>query len=284
MRLRGPPMSGRWPERIARIGFGAVVVPCFAGLALIAVLAREHPSPAQGRLPDLVLAAATLLFALIAAYGLDQLLAGLRPSRRRWFSGPERTLAGALRRMDGSRSVTVARLWGAPVRIHWSAIVGLLLIGGLLPGAWVGFLLVILTHELGHALLVRRFGHRIVGLSVHALGGECQWIGEPTPRHRALIAWGGVAGQAALLACAWGAAWAMPVLFTGWFGGPLWRALVQSNLAMAALNLLPVAPLDGAYAWRLLPLLNPSRPPPPRDAVDAVVQSALARAREGMER
>jgi Zn-dependent protease len=33
---------------------------------------------------------------------------------------------------------------------------------------------------------------------------------------------------------------------------PLGRALVQSNVAIAAFNLLPIPPLDGVEAWRLL--------------------------------
>lgn len=271
-----------WLERGARIAFGVVVVPLFAGLALLAALARFDPQPTRSALPDLVLAVVVVVPGLIAAYGLDQLLAGIRPSRRRWFRNLEERLVHALGNARGS--ATVARLWGAPLRVHWSALAGLLLLGGVQPGAWVGFLAVVLAHEFGHAVLVHRFGHRIVGLSLHALGGECSWTGQPTPLRRALIAWGGVAGQAVLLAVAWTAAHWMPALFTGWFGRPLGHALVESNLAMAALNLLPLAPLDGAEAWRVLSLARTAASAPPRDAVEAVVKTALERARRGRDR
>jgi hypothetical protein len=182
-------------ERIARVVFGIVVVPFFAGLSLILVQERSRMGEARPKNapPDVLLVAVILFFALIAAYGLDQLLAGVRPSRRRWFTNAEEKLGQTLDQTRGHGSVTVARVWGAPVCVHWSVVVGLTLVAGLQPGAWVGFLVVIVAHELGHAVLVRRFGQKVVGLSFHALGGECYWAGQPTAKRRALIAWGGVA-------------------------------------------------------------------------------------------
>src|SRR5439155_418778 len=125
---------------------------------------------------------------------------------------------------------------------------------------------------------------QVVGLSFHALGGECHWAGQPTAKRRALIAWGGVAGQAVLLAVAWSATRLLPAAFTGWFGDPLGRALVHSNMAMAAFNLLPIPPLDGVEAWRLL-LPRARRPgfTPSQDSVNEVVESALERARRRSE-
>src|SRR5437899_6179984 len=63
-------------ERIARVAFGIVVVPFFAGLSLILVQARSTMGEAQARPksapPDVLLVAVILFLALIAAYGLDQ--------------------------------------------------------------------------------------------------------------------------------------------------------------------------------------------------------------------
>lgn len=273
-----------WLERVARIAFGAVVAPFFAGLSLIILHGRATVGkvPPKNAPPDVLLVAVTLFLGFIAAYGLDQLLAGIQPSRRRWFTGAEQVLGERLDQTRGRGSLTIARAWGAPIRVHWSVVIGLYLVGGLRPGAWLGFLAVIFAHELGHAILVRRFGHQVVALSLHALGGECHWVGRPTPRHRTLIAWGGVAGQAALIGLAWGAMYLVPQVFSGWFGEPLGRALVQSNLVMAAFNLLPIPPLDGVEAWGLLfrrgrrAQLNPTA-----DRIDKLMKSALDRAGGG---
>lgn len=152
---------------------------------------------------------------------------------------------------------TVARLSGVPVRIHWSALLGALFFTGLrfAPGAWLGFVLVILAHELGHALVVLRTGQRLVAVDVHGLGGVCQWTGSATPIQRALIAWGGVAAQLVLALVALPLGWALgPQL--GAFGLDLFHALTISSLWLAALNLLPFGPFDGAEAWKLPGLLR----------------------------
>jgi Zn-dependent protease len=273
-------------ERIARVVFGVVVVPFFTGLSLILVQARSSMGevPPKNAPPDIVLIAVILFLGLIAAYGLDQLLAGIQPARRRWFTKAEERLGDSLDQNRGRGSVTLGYIWGAPVRVHWSMIVGLVLVGGLQPGAWLGFLIVIIAHELGHAVLVRFFGQRVVGLSFHALGGECYWTGQPKSWQRGLIAWGGVAGQSVVACVAWGVARLLPFVFTGWFGDALGRAVVDSNLAMAAFNLLPIPPLDGAEAWPLLmPRIQKSVSASPSDAVSKVVEDALGRARRRPE-
>ena len=67
----------------------------------------------------------------------------------------------------------IGRFGGAPVRIHWSAPIGAFAFCGFgfFPGAWAAFLLLILIHELGHAIMVRSFGLHVVSVDVHGLGG-----------------------------------------------------------------------------------------------------------------
>src|SRR5579859_4663516 len=95
----------------------------------------------------------------------------------------------------------LGRIRGAPIRIHWSVALGLLFFTGFRfePAAWLGFIALILMHELGHALMVLRYGLRVVAVDVHGFGGECRWEGTPTAWQRAAIAWGGVMGQAVVL-------------------------------------------------------------------------------------
>lgn len=161
--------------------------------------------------------------------------------------------------MFGS-SWKLGKIAGVPVRLHWSALLGALFFSGfrLAPGAWLGFFIVILIHELGHALVVRKTGQRVLGVEIHAFGGHCEWAGNPTPIGRAAIAWGGVWAQLGLFLVA------LPLALVlgdslGTFGAELFRALTISNLILAAINLVPIKPLDGAEAWKLVPLLRARR-------------------------
>jgi Zn-dependent protease len=147
----------------------------------------------------------------------------------------------------------IARIRGAPVRIHWSVVLGALFFTGMRfePAAWLAFLALVLIHELGHAAVVLACGRRVVGIEVLAFGGVCRWSGEATPMQRALIAWGGVLAQVVLYAATWGV-----VLATGGptsrFGMELVSVFTQTNLWVAMLNLLPIPPLDGAIAWSIV--------------------------------
>jgi stage IV sporulation protein FB len=152
---------------------------------------------------------------------------------------------------------SLGRLRGVLIRMHWSAIFGAIFFSGMrfAPGAWLGFIVVILAHELGHAFIVRRTGQHVHGVDIHGLGGECRWSGHATPLERALIAWGGVWAQLALFAIALPLGWLLGSAL-GTFGLDFFHALTWSSLWLAALNLIPFPPLDGAEAWKLPRHLN----------------------------
>lgn len=156
--------------------------------------------------------------------------------------------------------LTIGRVRGAPVRVHWSAPLGAVAFTGfsLSPALWAGWLFLVLWHELGHAALVRRYGHQVVAVRVHAFGGDCQWAGEPTRAEDAAIAWGGVLAQAIL--------WVAAMILIAVFGMPaspvLWALAVTftaTNGRMILFNLLPIPPLDGHRAWPLLKILWDAR-------------------------
>jgi len=159
-------------------------------------------------------------------------------------------------------SISVGRLLGTTVRVHWTAlavaaILGVVLIGdlGVVAGCAgiVGFFAAVLLHELAHAAVARRFGIATLSIDLWGLGGLARLDREPpTPRADGWIAAAGplanaLAGGFAALA-AWlldrGGASRDAVISLAWFAAV--------NLALAAFNLLPGAPLDGGRIFRAL--------------------------------
>jgi stage IV sporulation protein FB len=149
--------------------------------------------------------------------------------------------------------LNLGRWRGALLRLHWSILVGAVVFGGFRfdPVFLLGYVGLVLLHELGHALVAWRFGHSVEIIEATGFGGTCHWSGNATPFEESAIAWGGVLAQAVLLVLAhgwlkWGspptsaAEWTLLSLATG------------TNLWLIAVNLMPIPPLDGAKAWQIL--------------------------------
>jgi Zn-dependent protease len=111
----------------------------------------------------------------------------------------------------------------------------------------VAFLASILAHELGHATVAKRQGVGVLGITLSLLGGYAQLDRQaPTPRAEFSIAAAGPAVNiviggilAGVAYWAYIAEWASSLVL----GAIIWLAGV--NLVLAALNLVPAAPLDG---------------------------------------
>jgi Zn-dependent protease len=164
-----------------------------------------------------------------------------------------------------SGSLSLGRLAGAPLRIHWSAaLVGALLAGILAPDFGVlgslvvvaSFFASIIGHEAAHAVVARRHGIVTTSIDLWALGGMARLEREPaTPRAEGWIA---AAGPLASLAI--GAAGIAGALVAHTVGAPIdvvrvlaWIGVVNASLGL--FNLLPGSPLDGgrivrAVRWR----------------------------------
>jgi Zn-dependent protease len=145
---------------------------------------------------------------------------------------------------------------GVAVRMHWTAPIGAWLLTGrdLSPVRWLTFLVVILCHELGHAVMVRLARARVLSIALTAVGGNCTWAGNVTRYQRACIAWGGVLAQGLLFVIGL-VVWRLGLLPFGIHTFAVLDVLLEANLVIALVNLLPVQPLDGAEAWPLVPML-----------------------------
>jgi Zn-dependent protease len=123
---------------------------------------------------------------------------------------------------------------------------------GLAAALGVVFLLAVfgsvLLHELGHALMARRFGIATRRIVLLPIGGVAQLEGQPrTPRQELAIA---LAGPAVNLVIA--AAIFVVGGITGLSSYGLIGALMLANLGLAVFNLLPAFPMDGGRALRAL--------------------------------
>jgi len=159
-----------------------------------------------------------------------------------------------------SGSISLGRLVGAPLRIHWSAVlVGALVGGALYPDfglfgtlvVVVAFFASIVVHEAAHALVARRYGITTTSIDLWALGGMARLEHEPTtPRAEGWIAAAGPLASLAIGAIGIGGVFALyavdaPTDLLQIFG---WIGLV--NAALGIFNLLPGSPLDGGRIVR----------------------------------
>lgn len=159
-------------------------------------------------------------------------------------------------------SLRVGRIAGTTIRIHWTAVAIAAMLGVVLSadlGAVVGtvgvlsFFAAILLHELAHAFVARRFDIGTSTIDLWGLGGMARLDREPqTPQADGWIAAAGPLSNLALGVGAIGFAFGIDRVFSG--GAVVvsiaWFAAV--NLALAAFNVLPGAPLDGGRILRAL--------------------------------
>ncbi len=171
-------------------------------------------------------------------------------------------------------SLRLGRIAGIQIGASWSVLFVALLIawsvaGTILPSQapgldpiayWLGgvvatglFLGSLLAHELGHAVVARRVGLRVHGITLWLLGGVAQLGDEPaSPRDELRVA---IVGPAISLALAIG--FGLVAVALGAVGAPMlavavagWLAIV--NIVLALFNLIPAAPLDGGRVLRAL--------------------------------
>jgi Zn-dependent protease/CBS domain-containing protein len=168
----------------------------------------------------------------------------------------------------------VGRLAGIDLAIHpsWLVIAFLLTFSladaffpRLIPGWTVGqywllgavtallFFASVLAHEFSHALVARRFGLQVAGITLFIFGGATTIEGDArTPREEALIALAGPASSIVIGAALLGAGALVSVsearALLGWLG--------VINVVLGVFNLVPGFPMDGgrvlrAILWRL---------------------------------
>jgi len=161
-------------------------------------------------------------------------------------------------------SIRLGRLLGIEIGFNWSlifiaALIAWTLAVDVLPGTapgyeaityWVAamfgallFYASLLAHELSHALVARRHGVKVAGITLWLFGGVAQLEGEPqTPRAEALIAGVGPLTSFVVAVVAWAL---MAVTTASDLVSALFAWLLFVNISLGLFNLVPAFPLDG---------------------------------------
>jgi stage IV sporulation protein FB len=177
-------------------------------------------------------------------------------------------------------SLTIARIGGTELRVHWSfvlilawgAVIYGLGTGNFGLGALYGILVVILLfvcvtlHEFGHAFAARRYGISVPSITLLPIGGVASLERAPEqPRHEFVIAIAGPLVNVALALLLLPVALALnpgtPAAALGNLGAVLAESqrpglanlvnyLLVVNLMLALFNLIPAFPMDGGRVLR----------------------------------
>lgn len=108
----------------------------------------------------------------------------------------------------------------------------------------------LVTHELAHAIVARRFGVEVRGITLFLLGGVAEIEGDlPTPAKEFAVALAGPA-TSLVLGAAFALLWRLSAT-AQWTGAEgVTFAIATANLGVAVFNLVPGLPLDGGRLLR----------------------------------
>jgi stage IV sporulation protein FB len=196
-------------------------------------------------------------------------------------------MAGQFTEGQLGTSLTLFRVSGIEVKVHWSFVLiliwGAVVYGatgqGLLAGALYGVAVILLLfvcvtlHEFGHAYVAKYYGINVPTITLLPIGGVAQL--ERSPEKPSQELWIAVAGPAvnivlaalliplALLFNGAGGAGGLGLNPNAWLGqvmqpglGNLLAYLAAVNLLLALFNMLPAFPMDGGRVLRALLALN----------------------------
>jgi stage IV sporulation protein FB len=159
------------------------------------------------------------------------------------------------------RFLYVAQIKGVNVYAHWTVLlVGAAMLLGAARNARLTFVVlisymsVLLIHECGHLIAAQRRRYAVQCIELYPIFGFTRFEIPQSRLDMCGIAWGGVIAQAVI-----GIPLVIWIAVVGYTQVEEINAALAIlgvyNLCVAAFNLLPIPPLDGAVAWKLIPAL-----------------------------
>ena len=157
----------------------------------------------------------------------------------------------------------LGRIAGIPIRMHLTLLILLAWIAGTYAITGAGFsatalgvalvmaiFVVIVVHELGHALVARRYGIGTRDIMLLPIGGIASLERIPEkPTQELAVALVGPAINLVLAAVLYAF---LPATTVGSYGHTIVKQLVYINVGLAVFNLIPAFPMDGGRALRAL--------------------------------
>lgn len=154
--------------------------------------------------------------------------------------------------------------WGRiPVTMHWTVLLSFAwmylvffdLVLALVSIPFVFLLLV--AHEWGHVIALRRRKIAVTGVALFGIHGETSYNEYAAkPNDVVAVAWSGVAAQLVVMLLALAAVSFIPfnaVPFGATLSTVIFVVLVKINIFLMIIALLPIGPFDGHQAWKVIP-------------------------------
>ncbi len=148
-----------------------------------------------------------------------------------------------------------------PVSMHWTVLISFVwiylwmqdLLATVIASATLFVLL--LAHEFGHVLALRRRNITVESIALYGLHGKTS-CGYARPADEIFVAWGGVFAQLVLLALALALRLSIGTTANATLAtivGPVLWVLINVNIVLMIIALLPIGPFDGRAAWKVIP-------------------------------
>lgn len=151
----------------------------------------------------------------------------------------------------------LGRVAGIDLFLHPTFLLVFLIFGGMGIPFILALFGCVLLHELGHALMARRFGIETIDITLYPIGGVARLERMPrAPGAELLIALAGPAVNFAIAGVLW---WVCGSGIAPLFGpeastwpGALLVSLLVANIVLGLFNLIPAFPMDGGRVLRAL--------------------------------
>jgi stage IV sporulation protein FB len=148
-----------------------------------------------------------------------------------------------------------------PVSMHWTVLISFVWLYVWLRDlrataiALAALFVLLLAHEFGHVLALRRRKITVESIGLYGIHGETAY-GYARPADEIFVAWGGVFAQLLVLALALALSYGIGTAsnaIVATISGPVLWVFIDINIVLIIIALLPIGPFDGRAAWKVIP-------------------------------